>query len=1062
MSYSIRARRWLLGSRRQPNRKSRIVPRALRLEDRCTPAVISEIPLSTNLPAPQGIVQGDDGAMWYTDAGSNKIGRITLDSITEYTLPTPNSDPRGITFGPDFNLWFTEFGTDRIGRITLAGVLTEFQLPIGTGPSEIVLGPDDALWFTESTADRIGRITPGGVVTHFDVGAGSTPFGIALGPDDRLWFTQFDSNQIGAIATDGTLEEFSSGFGIMPTGITTGPDGNLWFGSNAPNRVARISTTGVVNGFTGFGSLQTTVLDIEAGGDGALWFTQGPETRIGRMETNGFVSDEFDTNFGTFGIAVDFDGDLWFTSPNGPSVGRVTTLGEVTEFGLRASGDLSDIAVDANPNRWFTQPGASKIGRVTAGSNQIVEFYLPPNSDPRGITRGPDGAMWFTQFGSDRIGRITPAGAITQFSAGITPGAAPRDIARGPDGNLWFTEAGTDQIGRISPAGVVTEFALPFGRLPFGITEGPDGAMWFTEFNGDRIGRITTNGDVSEFLVPGAGSGPYDIAAGPDGALWFTQNTSSEIGRITTAGVITEFATPTANAGPTGITSFFDGAIWFSETTVSQIGRIDRTGNITEFSTGLTPGSAPLGIAAGGFLPSAPLIFAGSIGNQIGTVVLSANVGVTKSSANSTVSRGETVAYTIVVTNAGPDPSDVVRVFDLPPNILQNVSWMAVFAGGASGNAAGTNQINESVRLPIGATVTYTLTGVVGPVIGGTITNTVTVNAGIPDSDTSNNLASTTVDVLDNTVRFIVTGTGFGGGPLVKVFDTAGNLVRQFFAYDQNFFGGVTVATGLVDDDNVEDIITGAGRNGGPHVKVFSGATGAEIRSFFAYDAGFRAGVHVAAADTDGDGAADIITGPGQTATPQVRVFSGATSALTTSFFAYDINFLGGVYVAGGDFDGDGLADIATGAGFGGGPHVKIFRSVGGAFGVEAASFFAYDLAFRGGVTVAAGDVNGDQFADVITGAGFGGGPHVRTFDGAAAMSGTIRPLFEFAAYDPNFRGGVFVGAIDLTNDGIAEIVTGAGANGGPHVKVIGSPDAAELLSFLAYDPMFTGGVYVG
>jgi hypothetical protein len=72
------------------------------------------------------------------------------------------------------------------------------------------------------------------------------------------------------------------------------------------------------------------------------------------------------------------------------------------------------------------------------------------------------------------------------------------------------------------------------------------------------------------------------------------------------------------------------------------------------------------------------------------------------------------------------------------------------------------------------------------------------------------------------------------------------------------------------------------------------------------------------------------------------------------------------------------------------------------------ASYFAYAPTFTGGVRVSVvPDVNGDGLADVVTAAGPGGGPHTKVYSGTSA---TV--LDSFFAYDPAFLGGVFVGGV--------------------------------------------------
>ena len=89
----------------------------------------------------------------------------------------------------------------------------------------------------------------------------------------------------------------------------------------------------------------------------------------------------------------------------------------------------------------------------------------------------------------------------------------------------------------------------------------------------------------------------------------------------------------------------------------------------------------------------------------------------------------------------------------------------------------------------------------------------------------------------------IVTGPGPGGSPNVRVFN-GGNatLLSSFFAFDQQFSGGVTVGLTDVNYDGFEDIVAAAGPGGAPEVSIWNSAS-TELSSFFAYNAAFQGGV---------------------------------------------------------------------------------------------------------------------------------------------------------------------------------------------------------------------------
>jgi len=302
-------------------------------------------------------------------------------------------------------------------------------------------------------------------------------------------------------------------------------------------------------------------------------------------------------------------------------------------------------------------------------------------------------------------------------------------------------------------------------------------------------------------------------------------------------------------------------------------------------------------------------------------------------------------------------------------------------------------------------------------------------------------------------------------GATVTAWVARGQNILALNAYG-DFQGGAGTAAGDVDGDGIAEIITAAGPGGGPHVRVYkvNAVTGkaTELAGFFAYDVNFTGGVRVAAVDINGDGKAEVVTAPGPGGGPHLRVFrinpTGGASEID-GFMAYAPEVTIGINITGGDINGDGIEEVITGPGPGGGPHVRAWNISSGN-SREVMGFMAYDPGFLGGVHVAAADLDGDGISEIATGAGAGGGPHVQVFYVAA---GTAEVVASFMAYDPGFRGGVGVAGGDLNGDGFDELLLSAGGGGGPHVRVLAFDEEGyfEVDGFMAYDPSFPGGVSV-
>ncbi|MGH8531789.1 MAG: beta strand repeat-containing protein, partial [Gammaproteobacteria bacterium] len=242
------------------------------------------------------------------------------------------------------------------------------------------------------------------------------------------------------------------------------------------------------------------------------------------------------------------------------------------------------------------------------------------------------------------------------------------------------------------------------------------------------------------------------------------------------------------------------------------------------------------------------------------------------------------------------------------------------------------------------------------------------------------------------------------------------------------------------------------------------------LGSFLAFNESFRGGVYVACGDVSGDTIPDIIAARGSDKPPEVRVFDGASSGaavtLLGSFLAFDQRFPGGVRVAACDLNQDDRTDIIAGRGLDGQPEVRTFDGeTGDPFQAPLGSFLAFPQHFRGGVHVACGDVSGDTIPDIIAARGSDKPPEVRVFDGAS-NGAAVTLLGSFHAFNQDFRGGVRVAACDLNQDDMddrTDIIAGRGPEDDkqPEVRTFDGVSGTPLGSFLAFNASFAGGVYV-
>jgi hypothetical protein len=265
------------------------------------------------------------------------------------------------------------------------------------------------------------------------------------------------------------------------------------------------------------------------------------------------------------------------------------------------------------------------------------------------------------------------------------------------------------------------------------------------------------------------------------------------------------------------------------------------------------------------------------------------------------------------------------------------------------------------------------------------------------------------------------------------------NLLTGTATLVGNIGNGATQVAGISIAPNGY-IAASVASGGAPIVQVFNALTGASAFEVVPYEFTFQGGVRVAIGDVNRDGVPDIITAPGPGRAPTIRVFSGIAGAPLATFDAFRIKHTQGLYVAATDTTGDGRDDIVVGRGEGRPNFVRVFDGLTNA---KLLSFQPFGVGIRAGVRVAAADINNDGLGDIIAAGSAEVGGQIKVFNGltGADLGHNI------AAFGPTFAGGVFVAAGDVNADGRFDIV--ASTDSGSRVKAFNGAVVGQVIAGL-------------
>ena len=460
---------------------------------------------------------------------------------------------------------------------------------------------------------------------------------------------------------------------------------------------------------------------------------------------------------------------------------------------------------------------------------------------------------------------------------------------------------------------------------------------------------------------------------------------------------------------------------------------------------------------------------------------------------DTTVTGGQGYCYRVMAFNSAGSSAYSNAVCATAPNDLPTAYTLTVArTGTGSGTVTGPGvncgtdcsepvASGNSVTLTAAATTGSTFTGWSGGGCSGTGTCTTTVLANTTVTATFGQPTTYTLTVTrTGTGSGTVTGPGVNCGADCSESVAGGTTVTLAAAPTTGSYvsgwsgacGGPGVCTVSVSANTVvgaafassppagtPEIVTGTEPGSPPRVLGLTSTGHPTTTNFLAYSSSFTGGVFVALGRLGSQDEPLIVTGSGPGMSAEVRAFRRDGSVAGASFQPYGKSFKGGVRIAACDLDGDGVDEIVTVPGPGYWPTVSVWE-LGARRASRLLSFNAGSFRNVRGLFVACGDVDGDGVSEIVVGNDQGATPEVRVYRARGSKATLIASDL---AYEPSFAGGVRVATADVDGDGIAEIITapGAGSESFARVLKVSGTSLTEVAAFEPEGPGFAAGLFI-